>query len=159
MTDYVTARIRTSNLQLIAQLTNPTLLRRVEIRAVARASRDIQRLYKGHVARAVRQTTARRTGKLRRVTTKARRRQSRLTINPVFRATQYRTGFGRGRPGASKIGQYAFVVNQSGSVKRRTLGQGFIEVANRRTIRDRALADILQKHFVYVFRQVFPFIM
>lgn len=70
------------------------------------------RVTREEVKRAIRDTTTRRTGSLLRLRVQSRwRGPTRYRSTPNFPHTEYRTPPGTGRPGASKQGQYAFVVD------------------------------------------------
>lgn len=115
-------------------------------RAFARARGDLSRLYVRHLKAQIRKSTTRRTGRLLRAMV-LRHPQGRrtLTLLPNFPATEYFTPPGRGRPGASKRGQCAFVVNAS---------RDFIAQANIAMQSDPMVSAILQKHMAFIIRQL-----
>lgn len=144
--------IRSNLGQILSALTDPVKLRRVEVRTIARANRDIQRLFIRHLRHQIERTTRTRNGDLiRGIKTKSRRTGRKLSILPNFTRTFYVTPPSRGRQGASKIGQWAFVVNHDTSRR-------FIQKAAYATLTDRELVRIIEKHFVIVLKDTFPFI-
>ena len=124
---------------------------RIIARAVARARRDITSLFVRHLKMEIKNRTRRRTGRLLRVKVSFFRKGAELDLSPQFPATRYLTPRGRGRPSASKRGQYAFVVNHR---------KRFIQRAILDTSRDPQLRTILNKHIQYVLdqeiRKLFP---
>lgn len=118
-------------------------------RVIGRASADLRRLYLRHLKATIRERTTRRTGNL--LKAKAQRirghniARDTLVIEATFPKTQYSTPAGRGRPGSSKSGQYAFVVNSH---------RRFIEEANSRFVRDPQVEVILEKHLRFVFADI-----
>ena len=120
-------------------------------RILGRAARDLRALFQRHLKEQIRATTRRRTGKLLRARVKSNRRGDTLTLAPDFPATRYVTPAGRGRPGASKIGQYAFVVNHN---------RDFIRRAGAAMRRDPEFAKIINRHANYILqdeiRKLFP---
>lgn len=113
--------------------------------ALQRSRREIASLYRQHLRREIRATTTKRSGALlRRIDVNLVRQpgdRSILIFVPSFPRTEYRTPANRGRMGASKRGQYAFVVNAKAE---------FIGRANRSVQHDDRLARILQKHLAYL---------
>lgn len=122
-------------------------LERLEWRVATRSARDISRLLARNIQREIDDRTRRRTGSLRRVTIKTirDRRNGIIRFRPQFLRTAYRTPPGRGRPGASKIGQYAFVVNHS---------KQFIQAAISRTEGSAELYAILRKHLAFIINEI-----
>lgn len=123
-------------------------LQRILVRTLARSQRDLARLYKRHLQAEIDRATVRRTGALRAVRIKTFKTpgvQRSRTLAPTFPRTAYRTPAGRGRPGASKSGQYAFVLNHR---------RAFIQAAIARFQRDPAVSQVLTKHFNFIANQV-----
>jgi len=122
-------------------------IERLQWRVVTRAANDIRRLFIRHLKTEINLATTRRTGRLLRVRVKVIRDRPNQTLRflPDFPQTGYRTPPGRGRGGASKIGQYAFVVNSS---------KMFIQRAVRRTENDPELRAILRKHLNFIVNQI-----
>ena len=127
-----------------------TRLRRVVIptilaRTLARARSDLSRLYVRHLKRSIRGSVRRRTGALLRLRI-LRQQSGRFTIEflPTFPQTAYFTARNKGRRGASKQGQYAFVLNSS---------RLFIEGANHDFINDPEAKRIIAKHLAYIISQ------
>lgn len=122
-------------------------LERIEWRILTHAARDISRLFARHIQAVIDERTTRDTGNLRRVKVKIIRLRNQGTIRflPQFPHTAYKTPFGRGRRGASKIGQYAFVVNHN---------KRFIQEAIVRTENDPQLLAILRKHRDFIVSQI-----
>lgn len=117
-------------------------LRRFMARTIGRAARDVAALYRRNIRAELDARTVKRTGTLRRsVKVRSRRIAGGRVFRPDFPATAYNTPPTRGRRGASKSGQYAFVVNH------RT---HFISVAAHRTERDPELRRILVKHARFI---------
>jgi len=92
-----------------------TAAQREIFRETLRRSRTpIVRLYRAQLRENVEATTTTRTGTLLRTATVKSRVANRgltLILRPDFPRTKYTTPSGRGRPRASKQGQWAFVVN------------------------------------------------
>jgi len=130
----------------------PALARRlgaVPARTVARARRDLLRLYKKHLQAEIAATTSRRTGTLYR-SPKPRvldlaAHKGFVLFRPDFPRTAYATPFGRGRPGAAKRGQYAFVVNSR---------RQFIQRANAAMARDPQVNVIIRKHSTFIISSI-----
>lgn len=117
-------------------------------RTLTRARRDIGRLYARMLREEANKVTTRRTGNLTtglKIQSSVNRGQRFITFRPSFPRTQYQTPRGRGDPGASKSGQYAFVLNHR---------FGFIEAANRRIVRSPELQAILDKHRDFIVRDI-----
>lgn len=117
-------------------------------RVVTRAAPDITRLYRRVIRDEINKVTTRRTGdltrniRIRRTTFRARRE---YTLSAGFPRTQYSTPRGRGRPGASKNGQYAFVLNSR---------LRFLRAANRRMENHPELRAILQRHLAFIVNDI-----
>lgn len=117
-------------------------------RVVTRARRDIIRLYRTVLREEITATTTRRTGDLSRnikINTRTFRRRREYVLRSQYPRTAYATPSGRGRPGASKRGQYAFVVNAK---------TDFIGRANRRMNNHPQLRAILQRHLAFVVNDI-----
>ncbi|MCY4121311.1 MAG: hypothetical protein OXG72_10380 [Acidobacteria bacterium] len=122
------------------------------VRSLARGRRDMERAYIRALKKAIRQAKLRpRSGNLARkkgsivIRSQQRKGKSILGMNPSFPLTTYRTPRGRGRPGASKRGQYAFVLDSS---------RGFIDAANEHFRTDPRVGKALGKHVTYVMNQM-----
>ena len=128
----------------IGFLQDPKTYRLLQRRSLGRSSRDVRRLLVMHLKNSIRERTTQRTGRLVSVRVmRVRRGVSRdeLVLLPTFPRTQYVTQPGRGRPRASKVGQYAFVVNSR---------RQFIQEAFYRFRNDPALISILRKHTLFI---------
>ena len=125
---------------------------RVQRRALARAKRDISRLYLRHLKRNIRRATVRRTGALlaARVTARLHPSDPVLIVHPHFPRTAFSTSGARGRRGARKRGQYAFVLNATPGDRPRHFIQ--MTVADLRA--DPELAAILLKHLSFIIEQI-----
>lgn len=90
-------------------------LERVIWRTMALTRKDVNRLYKRYVQLEIDEMGLRRSGAMRKVRIRQQSKRADLSISfrPDFPATAYRTFAGRGRPGASKQGQYAFIINNT----------------------------------------------
>lgn len=110
------------------------------------AGRDVTRLYRQHVLAAIDLLTKRRTGNLRRLNARRRAARGAIIVTTNFPRTAYVTPPSRGRPTASKRGQYAAIVNH----RRR-----FIQLANRNTRLDPRLTAILQRHLALELQRLF----
>ena len=139
--------IRGNALAAINRLGSEAMVERVVWRTLTRANRNLQTLYRKHARQAIRETTERRTGNLLKVKTRAHRNRAEasLLINPNFPDTAYATPAGRGRAGASKRGQYAFVVNNR---------RHFLRIAQQRMGADPEVAAILSKHLAFILDQI-----
>lgn len=106
-----------------------------------RSRREISTLYRRELRRQIDATTRRRTGTLRRSPRVKSRLRTRTLIhfNANFPRTAYSTPRGRGRPRASKVGQYAFVVNHHRRIR-------FLPKAIQAVVASAELRAILQKH-------------
>lgn len=127
---------------------NPALiarLRTVPRRTLARARWDLARLYVDEMRRAIDEKTQRRTGALRAVRRKvvSVRGGRRVDVFPTWPRTAYRTPPGRGRRNASKVGQYAFVVNHH---------RGFIQLAQENLRNSPRARRIIQRHAAFILR-------
>lgn len=122
-------------------------IERIHWRTLTRAARDVSRLYARTIQSEIDRTTIRRTGRLRAVKVRIARdrRNGLIRFVPQFPRTMYNTPFGRGRRGASKMGQYAFVLNRR---------KQFIQQATRRVQQSAALDAILEKHLRFIINQV-----
>lgn len=119
---------------------------RLAVRTIARANRDLQTLYRKKLRIAIRQTTRRRTGALLKLRSKSRLRANSIDLLPNFPFTKYNTPRSRGRPNASKQGQYAFVVNRR---------KQFIQLADKLLTEDRpAIHRILGKHWNFIINSI-----
>lgn len=127
----------------IGFLENPKTYSLLRRRALGRSGREVRRLLVMHLKNTIRERTTRRTGRLLSVKVQSIRLMSGLEIvlQPNFPRTQYSTPPGRGRPGRSKDGQYAFVVNHR---------KRFIQEAIHRFRNDPALIEILRKHTLFI---------
>ena len=115
-------------------------VRRAAVEIGIRARPELDALYEQHLREAIDKRTTRRTGLLGRspvVRSFAVSAGKRVIMRARFPATAYRTPSGRGRPGASKVGQWAFVTNH----RRR-----FIQLANNRMRRDPRVRQIFSTH-------------
>ena len=97
-------------------------------RTATLARRELRKEFQRNLRREIDTRTRRRSGTLRRT---ARIRSPRVGVLNIvlfadFPGTSYSTPLGRGRRGASKIGQYAFVVNHR---------RHFIQAARDATLR------------------------
>lgn len=102
--------------------------RRTLTRTVNCARKEIRKVFQRNLRAEIDKRTTRRTGTLRRT---ARIRTLRagasvIALQANFPGTAYNTPRGRGRRGASKSGQYAFVVNHQAR---------FIQAARNETLR------------------------
>lgn len=126
--------------------------RRLWRRTLARARRDLARLLLRHLKNEIRLATKRDTGALLRVRLISRqsRRGPTLTLIPTFPRTAYATPHGKGKPGASKRGQYAFVVNANPQNRPRH----FIQKAVRSMSSDPEVSRILVKHALFIVQSI-----
>ncbi|MDE0383811.1 MAG: hypothetical protein OXI22_08015 [Defluviicoccus sp.] len=122
------------------------------VRSVARGRRDLERAYVRALKKSIRKSGIRnRSGRLARrkgaivISSKQRRGKAIIGMNPTFPLTVYRTPRGRGRPRASKQGQYAFVLDSS---------RGFIATAYEEFRQDTRVSKALGKHITYVMNQI-----
>lgn len=124
------------------------VLERIRWRALTRARNDLVRHYRDLLRQEIDGRTTRRSGRLRRnirIKTVRNRRDAELVFFAQFPRTAYVTPRGRGRPGASKQGQYAFVVNNR---------VRFIQAANLRMLRSEKTRQILRKHLDFIVNEV-----
>lgn len=113
--------------------------------------REVQRIYASNIRKAIRQAgIRRRTGALNAVKFVPDPQEFvawasvAYDMLPTFPRTRYRTPRGRGRPGASKQGQYAFVLND-GARKGRGGSPDFIGAAAAATARDPRVPKAIAK--------------
>lgn len=132
--------------KVLEDLLSPKEFERIVWRTMARATRDISRIYVRHLKAEIRASTTRRTGALLAAKAKTSRRRDRLqiTLAPNFPRTAYETPPGVGRGGARKSGQYAFVLNSR---------YQFIQRATRAARADPQLPLVLNKHFAFILNQ------
>ncbi|MYJ74461.1 MAG: hypothetical protein F4089_04870 [Gammaproteobacteria bacterium] len=117
-------------------------------RVVTRARRDIIRLYRQVLREEIEITTTRRTGDLSRnikIASRTLRQRREIILRSQYPRTAYATPVNRGRRGASKRGQYAFVVNSR---------VNFIGRANRRMENHPQLRAILQRHLAFIVNDI-----
>jgi len=115
------------------------------IEAIVRAIRqvpklagpDLAMLMRTHHQEVIRETFTRRDGHLERVRVRRRARRGYVDLTTDYPRTAYLTPPNRGRPRASKQGQYAFVLNHQ---------RRWIQRANRAFRRDPRIAEIIQRH-------------
>ncbi|MDE0219361.1 MAG: hypothetical protein OXJ90_08835 [Spirochaetaceae bacterium] len=109
--------------------------RRALVATISCARREIRKVWQRELRREIGVTTTRRTGTLRR-TARVRTLREGATVIALatnFPATAYSTPPGRGRRGASKRGQYAFIVNHRAQFIQRSRERALTE-ANRAII-------------------------
>ena len=126
---------------------------RILFRTLARAKRDLVRIYLRELKKNIREDTRRRTGALLRVRPISRvigGPNPFLRILPNFPETAYITTAGRGRRGASKRGQYAFVVNATP----RNQPRRFIERTNEELRFNQDVVATLEKHLLFIIRSI-----
>lgn len=117
-------------------------------RVVTRARRDIVRLYRRVLREEIDFLTTRRTGDLSRnikINTRTFRRIREYELRSQYPRTAYATDPRKGRRGASKRGQYAFVVNAK---------VNFIGRANTRMRDHPQLRAILQRHLAFIVNDI-----
>jgi len=122
-------------------------LQRVRYRVIARARRDVIRLFIRILKQEINFSTTRQTGALLgvKVSSRSNRSAGRILLTPDFPRTRYQTPLGRGRRDASKQGQYAFVVNAR---------KEFIQRAIRRMENSGEVQQILIKHAEFIVNQI-----
>lgn len=118
------------------------------VRSLARARRDLERAYVRALKKSIRKSRIKnRSGRLARrkgaivISSRQRQGKSIIGMNPTFPLTAYRTPRGRGRPRASKQGQYAFVLDSS---------RGFIDAAFEEFQSDIRVRKAIGKHVVFI---------
>ncbi|MDE0489313.1 MAG: hypothetical protein OXI07_09000 [Gammaproteobacteria bacterium] len=128
-------------------LSDPRQVNRIIWRAMTRAQTEIGREYTKTLRQNIRARTVRRTGSLLRSKIKKGRDRGTRTVSilPDFPRTAYVTAPGRGRRGASKQGQYAFVLEAS---------KHFIADTTREWQESPRLQAIFNRHLAFIINEV-----
>ncbi|MDD9990377.1 MAG: hypothetical protein OXP75_01110 [Rhodospirillales bacterium] len=132
-------------LRQVANLTR-NVRERIIWRTMARARRQIATAFKRRIVAEIRARGHVDTGAMLRVEIKSSTYRPGLAIRffPQFPRTFYQTPRGRGRQGASKQGQYAFVVNHQSQ---------FIQAAQARLQASGEAQAIFNKHLAFIINQ------